>query len=103
VRFKHFFTNQQERGQIATTSVAVDPGYQPSRPQQGTVGRLRRRIPPAGDPCRYVFVQKARCPRCGQPAIRKYRTNPPETDGSRTSYAMCVRDGCGWTGFLIEE
>jgi hypothetical protein len=63
----------------------------------------RRQIPPVGDPDRYVFVQRARCPHCGQPRIRKYRTNPAETDGSRTSYAMCMAGGCGWTGFLIEE
>lgn len=106
--YKHFLNCGRGGGQNAVTYAEVDPAYQSGHREAMPAmapaqGRLGRRIPPAGHPCRYVFVQRARCPQCGQPAIRKYRTNPPETDGSRTSYAMCIREGCGWTGFLIEE
>jgi hypothetical protein len=95
VRHKLFFNSQHLESAVSAKFRQVGPDYQPE-PQ-------RRRIPRAGDPLRYVFIQRARCPQCGQARIRKYRTNPAETDGSRSSYAMCVHAGCGWTGFLIEE
>jgi hypothetical protein len=96
VRYKLLLSSQQVGGAFSAKSDQVGLAYQADH-------HGRRRIPSEGDPRRYVFIQRARCPQCGQPRIRKYRTNRTETDGSRTSYAMCVHGGCGWTGFLIEE
>lgn len=51
-------------------------------------------------PSRYVYHQRPRCPQCGSPALRTYKTLQ-NGDTSLTRYTVCTR--CGHRFILVIE
>lgn len=57
--------------------------------------------PPTDPERRYVFVERTRCPVCGSPSLRAYKTLPPDGDGSVSRYTRCR--ACGHKFIVVEE
>ena len=55
----------------------------------------------AGEPLRYVYVERPRCPACGSDNLRTQKTRPKETDKSVTRETVC-RD-CRWHFLVVVE
>jgi hypothetical protein len=59
-----------------------------------------RRLPPQGDPRRYVYVKRTRCPECESDHLWAYGTLTG-TDGVITRYTQCL--SCKRRFIVVDE
>lgn len=68
-----------------------------TRQRQPNAGR----IPPEGDPKRYVFTEAPKCSHCGSTKLRVYGKMPPDEAGTVRRYAQCAT--CRGKFMLVEN
>ena len=49
-----------------------------------------------------IEYKRPRCPKCGSPHLRKYRSIRDQGDGTGLAWVRCVHDDCGYQFRLIQ-
>lgn len=65
------------------------PQPQPADPSPEKRPR-ERRLPPEGDPLRYVIVSAPRCPACRSARLRYDHTSRDQSEGTVSRHATCL-------------